>query len=81
MDWMDPHAARRVLARNVRRLRVVKGLTQEALADRTELRQAHISEIESGLANLTLDKVQALAVALGVHPSELLDDRLKVPRR
>jgi transcriptional regulator with XRE-family HTH domain len=80
MDWTDPHAARQVLARNVRRLRAVRGMTQEQLADRTELRQAHISEIESASANLTLDRLQSLAIALGVRPMDLLDEKLRVSR-
>jgi transcriptional regulator with XRE-family HTH domain len=72
MNWSDPKAARGVLGENVRRLRKAKRLSQERLAELTELDQPHISEIEAGLINLTLDNVQALAVALGVEPSELL---------
>jgi transcriptional regulator with XRE-family HTH domain len=75
MDWSNPHAARHVLARNVRRLREAKGLSQEKLAELADLRQAHVSEIESGLTNLTLDNLQALAAALGARPMDLLDDR------
>jgi transcriptional regulator with XRE-family HTH domain len=75
MDWSDPQAARRVLARNVRRLREAKGLSQEKLAELADMRQAHVSEIESGLTNLTLDNLQALAVALGVRPMDLLNER------
>jgi transcriptional regulator with XRE-family HTH domain len=75
MDWSDPHAARRVLASNVRRLREAKGLSQEKLAELADLRQAHVSEIESGLTNLTLDNLQMLAVALGVRPMDLLNER------
>jgi transcriptional regulator with XRE-family HTH domain len=67
MDWSDPHGALRVLARNVRRLRDAKGLSQEKLAELADLRQAHVSEIESGLTNLTLDNRQALARALEVR--------------
>ena len=75
MDWSDPHAARHVLARNVRRLREAKGLSQEKLAELADLRQAHVSEIESGLTNLTLDNLQSLAVALDVRPMDLLNER------
>jgi transcriptional regulator with XRE-family HTH domain len=74
MDRSEPHAARRVLARNVRRLREAKGLSQEKLAELADLRQAHVSEIESALTNLTLDNLQALAVALGVRPMDLLNE-------
>jgi len=53
-------------------LRKAQRLSQERLAESTGLDQPHISEIEAGLINLILDNVQALAVALGVEPSDLL---------
>jgi transcriptional regulator with XRE-family HTH domain len=72
MDWSDPKAARGILGANVKRLRKTLRLSQERLAELTDLDQPHISEIEAGLINLTIDNVQALAVALGVEPSDLL---------
>jgi transcriptional regulator with XRE-family HTH domain len=72
MDWLAPRVARGVLGANVKRLRKAQRLSQERLAELTDLDQPHISEIEAGLINLTLDNVQALAVALGVDPSDLL---------
>lgn len=72
----DPKATRRVLARNVRRLRSARGLSQEALAEEVGLRQAQISEIESGASNITIDNLHRLAVALGVRAFELIDDRI-----
>lgn len=72
MDWSDPKAARGILGANVRRLRKAQWLSQERLAELTDLDQPHISEIEAGLINVTLDNVQALAIALGVEPSDLL---------
>lgn len=77
MERSDPKATRQVLARNVRRLRTKRGLSQEALAEEVGLRQAQISEIESGTNNITLDNLHRLAVVLGVRPCELIDDRLK----
>lgn len=77
MELSDPKATRRILARNVRRLRAARGLSQEALAEEVGLRQAQISEIESGVNNITLDNLHRLAVALGVRPCDLIDDRLK----
>ena len=81
MDWSDPHAARRVLAKNVRGLREAKDWSQDKLGELADLRQAHISEIESGLTNLTLDNLQGVAAALGVQPMDLLNPRLKIPRK
>jgi transcriptional regulator with XRE-family HTH domain len=61
MNWS---AARGVLGENVGRLHKAKRLSQERLAELTELDQPHISGIEAGLINLTLENFQALAVAL-----------------
>lgn len=72
MDWSDPKAARSILGANVKRLRKALRLSQERLAELTDLDQPHISEIEAGLINLTIDNLQALAVALRVEPSDLL---------
>jgi transcriptional regulator with XRE-family HTH domain len=65
---------RRVLARNVRRLREAKGLSQGALAADAGIYQELISRIENEAANAELDTLGKIADALGVHPGELLDE-------
>jgi HTH-type transcriptional regulator / antitoxin HipB len=75
MKQADPKPTRRVLARRVRALRKALDLTQEELADRVGLRQAQISELESARNNIKIDNLHRLAVALGIRPCELLDDR------
>ncbi len=65
---------RRILARNVRRLRLTRNLSQEELADAAILSQAQISEIESAKVNIRLDSLQRLATALGTRPADLLDE-------
>lgn len=59
----------------MRALRQALDLSQEELADRVGLRQAQISELESARNNITIDNLHRLAVALGVRPHELLEDR------
>jgi transcriptional regulator with XRE-family HTH domain len=78
MDWSDSRALRRVIGANVRRLRTARGLTQEQLAELIDSDQPYVSEIEGGLINLTADILQSLAVALGVTPRDLCDER-RVP--
>lgn len=56
----------------VRLLRTERGLSQEALADAARLHRTHISLIERGQRAVRLETVAALAVALGVQPSELM---------
>jgi transcriptional regulator with XRE-family HTH domain len=75
MDWSDSRALRRVIGANVRRLRTARGLTQERLAELIDSDQPYVSEIEGGLTNLTADILQSLALALGVTPRDLCDER------
>jgi transcriptional regulator with XRE-family HTH domain len=65
---------RRVLARNVRRLREAKGLSQGALAADAGIYQELVSRIENGAANPELDTLGKIAAALGVQPRDLFDE-------
>jgi transcriptional regulator with XRE-family HTH domain len=67
------NSPRSILARNVRRLRLERGLSQEELAAEASTRQALVSEIESGDANPTLDSLARLAQALQVDLAELFN--------
>ena len=73
MARKDVHAARRILAQNVRRLRLARDMSQEDLAHQAELSQDQISEIENAKHSVTLDNIQRLALALNVRVAELLD--------
>ncbi len=59
------------LAKNVRRLRKDRGLSQEALGLRLDSDQAYIGRIEGALLNPTLESVAEIAHALGVEVPEL----------
>lgn len=65
---------RQVLAKNLRRLRDAKGLSQDALAADANQHQALISELENARANVELDTLGKIAAALGVPPRELFED-------
>ena len=66
---------RRLLGRNVKRLRREKGWTQEALAEFTGVSQQFISELENGKSNPTILTLHELARGLGVRPMDLLDEK------
>jgi len=55
----------------MRRLRLLAGLSQEALADRAGLHRTYVSSIERGERNITLENIFRLANALGADPREL----------
>jgi transcriptional regulator with XRE-family HTH domain len=66
---------RRQLARNVKRLRLEKGWSQEELADQAGLHRTYVSGVERAVRNPTITIVAALAKALGVGPGDLLSAR------
>lgn len=61
------------LGRNLRRLRGEKALTQEELAGRASLSTNYIGEVERGERNPSAKVLFAIARALKVEPSKLLD--------
>lgn len=60
------------LGRNLRALRVSRGLTQEKLAEYLDVTPRYLAGIERGERNLTLDSIDALADALRVDGVALL---------
>jgi transcriptional regulator with XRE-family HTH domain len=63
---------RRIIGANVRKMRELKGLSQEELAFRAELHRTYVSGIERGIRNPTALIIQRLAVALDITPDRLL---------
>lgn len=72
---------KRILAMNLRRLRLAIGISQEELGLRAGLHRTYVSSIERGERNISLKNLFVLADALGVSPSELLvqDNALGAP--
>lgn len=64
---------RGILARNLRRLRAERGLSQEELAHRAGLNRNYVGMIEREENAATVDTMEQLAAALGVGPTALID--------
>ena len=62
-----------VIARNVRRLRKARGLSQEALAEECGYHRTYVGGIERSERNITIATLEALAGALSVDPLRLLE--------
>jgi transcriptional regulator with XRE-family HTH domain len=63
---------RRLVGRNVLRIRKNKDITQEKLAEMSGFSQQYISGLEKGERNPTVVTVYELSLALGVNFIELL---------
>lgn len=59
---------------NIRATRINKGLTQIELAEKAEIAQAYLSEIENGKTKPSLTVLERLADALDVSIVELFKD-------
>ena len=64
---------RRLVGRNVRRIRLEKGLTQEAFAERSGFSQQYLSDLERGRRNPTVVTLFELATALGISHVALVE--------
>ena len=85
---MDKKNIRQLLGIRVRALRVELGMSQEAFADKVGYSRSYMSQIERGVANITVDAAQVLADAFDIKVSSLFDfdanrpkasKRIKVP--
>lgn len=56
----------------LRRQRKAKGLSQEAFSDVSS--RTYLSELERGLKNPTLEKIEKLASTMEIHPLTLLTE-------
>jgi transcriptional regulator with XRE-family HTH domain len=63
---------RKLVGRNVKRIRQEKGLTQEQLAEISGFSQQYISGLEQGRRNPTIVSLYELATALEVSHMELV---------
>jgi transcriptional regulator with XRE-family HTH domain len=58
----------------VRAVRKMKNLSQEALADRSELDRTYIGGVERGERNISLINIEKIAKALEVDMKDLFDN-------
>lgn len=63
---------RRVFAKNLRRIRALRELSQEALALEAGVERTYIGLLEREKSSPTIDMVAKLARVLEVDPSELI---------
>ena len=63
---------RGIAAANIRRTRLARGWSQEALAHEAGLHRTFIGHVERGETNLSIDNLERLADALKIRAADLL---------
>lgn len=72
---MEPDEVAQAIADNVRRLRVERRLTLEALADRADVSKGTVIQVEQARSNPNIATLCRLAEALGVGVASLIETR------
>jgi transcriptional regulator with XRE-family HTH domain len=65
---------RDILAKNMRRLRAARGLSQEALAHECGINRTYLSAIERSELNVSIDNIARIGKGLRIDPWKLLKD-------
>lgn len=61
------------LGLRIKELRKKRNLTQEELGESSEMNSKHLSEVERGIVNISVQSLAKVAESLGVSLIELLD--------
>lgn len=64
--------AQRLFAKNMRRIRLEKKLTQESVAEGADLHVNYISSVELGERNISICNIERIAIALDVSMEALV---------
>lgn len=68
----DITKTRLLFARNLRKEREARGISQEMLAELAGLHRTYVGSVERGERNISIDNIERLAKALGMEPVDLL---------
>lgn len=74
MRWFSVMDIVKVFASNVKKYRTLKGLSQEAFADKAGLHRTYISAVEREKRSIALDNIQKIADALEIETYLLFMD-------
>ena len=68
------------IGKEIKRLRIINGLTQEELADRCELTKGYISQLENDLTSPSIETLKDLLNALGTTFGEFFEENPTVAK-
>ena len=70
----------KLLGMRIKDLRTKKKMTQEVLSERSDLNTKHLSEVERGVINISIQKLDQLAQSLEIPLPALLDVEHQKPK-
>lgn len=70
---MDKSKYTKIIGQNIRLNRQAKCISQEKLADMTELHRTYIGSVERGERNISIINLLKIAFSLDIKPDKLLE--------
>lgn len=67
LTWGDNMDIIKVFSSNLKKYRILLGMSQESFAERSGLHRTYISAVERGKRSISLDNIQKIADALGIE--------------
>jgi transcriptional regulator with XRE-family HTH domain len=71
---MKKNSLRLLFAKNIRKARIERKLSQEAFADLCGLHRTYIGSVERGERNVSIDNIERIALSLRLSPASLFQD-------
>ena len=68
---MSENSLQIIVGKNIKKVREVKGISQQVLAAKCNFEKSNMSRLEAGRVNPTLATLEKVALALGVNIIEL----------
>lgn len=72
MKRTHPGLLRSIVARNVRRYRQARGLSQQDFANEIDMDRTYYGGVERGERNVSIDNIERIAKGLEISPHQLL---------
>lgn len=71
---MKKKSLRILFAKNIRKARIERKLSQETLAELCGLHRTYIGSVERGERNISIDNIERIALSLHIPPAFLLQE-------
>ncbi len=71
---MKKKSLRILFAKNIRKARIERKLSQETLAELCGLHRTYIGSVERGERNISIDNIERIALSLHISPAFLLQE-------
>lgn len=66
---------KQLVGEKIKELRKNKGLTQEELSEKAQIKYTYLGDVERGVRNISLESLEKIMNALEIRPGDLFDYR------